>query len=49
MRALQQRIHRPADAFRVKNESALWTAGAVLVALVAIVVLFFWAFATRAY
>ena len=49
MRTLQQRIYHPADPFPVKNVSALWTAGAVLVALVAIVILFFWAFATQAY
>jgi len=49
MRALQQRFHRHVEPFHMNAASAFWTAAAVLAALVAIAVLFFWAFATRAY
>ena len=48
MRALQHRIHRHADLSHF-NQSPFWTAGAVLAALAAIVVLFFFIFAMRAY
>lgn len=48
MRALQPRLYTHGP-FHVSTNSALWTAIAVLTALAAILVLFFWAFATRAY
>ena len=49
MRTLHPRLHRPGDPFHLSMESALWTAGGLLAALVTILVLFFWVFATRAY
>jgi len=49
MRAFQQRIHQRGEPFHLSGLWALLTACSVIAAVVEVVILFVWAFATRAY